>query len=255
MLAGADDDPLPRCASPRRRGRSARRAPRSRGVVGDRGAEPVAPDLVGPHLLVGAGVEQPLAVGRPGDAAPRRRPGELVRRGRRGWPGRGPAACSARCRRVSLDQASSVWSGEASTAWTSKKSWPLRLGVAVEDHVGRCRRSARPRQNTGYDWPSIGAGDVPPRSVAHRHRLVGLLHPRLDLGEHRLDEVGVLGRRTPRRGRSRPRGRRSCPGPRGRGARRTGRRRGRSAAPTCAASVGARPGVAAGGFGHGETAR
>ena len=68
-------------------------------VVGLRRAETMAPDLGRPHLLVGPGVEQPRAVGRPGDAAPRRGVRSARRADRRRWRGRGPAACSARRRR------------------------------------------------------------------------------------------------------------------------------------------------------------
>ena len=109
----------------------------------------------------------------------------------------------------------------------------------------RSRRARRARRAVSRVAPAtvdrvaqalLGPAGVPPAAVEHRHRDVGLLHARLDLLEQRLGELGVLPRTTRRSTRSRPRGRRSCPGRRGRAATPTGRRRRRSGGARCAAT-------------------
>ena len=94
------------------------------------------------------------------------------------------------------------------------------LGVASRGSpsVGRrrpCGRGSRP----GTTGPRSVRVTYHHGAVRHRHRLVGLLDPRLDLLEHLVDQRRRARRTRRRRTRSRPRGRRSCRGRRGRAAR------------------------------------
>ena len=158
-------------------------------VVGDRRAEPVAPDLVRPHLLVGPGVEQPLPVGRPGDAAPRRRAGQLV--GQLGAGGEVPDP-----QRVHLAAVEVARPRQQRVVRRGLDGVDVEvvvaggLDVAVEDDVvGRVDRRAAAED--GIALALDGARDVPPRAVLHGDGLVGLLDPRLDLAVELLDLVGV----------------------------------------------------------------
>ena len=70
-----------------------------------------------------------------------------------------------------------MWSGDGSTAWTSKYSWPSAsaLQSSITDAGSSGTVGSRLRQNTGYDWPSIVRVTYHQPTVPHRHRQVGLL--------------------------------------------------------------------------------
>ena len=105
---------------------------------------------------------------------------------------------------VSLDQASRRWSGDGSTAWTSKYSWPSASTFSSRITVRRRGGSStdRPRQCTGYDGPRWCAVRTT-TAVEDRHGQVGLLDAALDLlvqvstrpagGSRTRRGVGVLG--------------------------------------------------------------
>ena len=157
-------------------------------VGADRRAQLVAPDLVRAHLLVGAGVEQPAPVAGPGEPTPRRRSGQLVRQLLAGGQLADP-------HRVALAAVGVAGPGQQRVVGRRldgvdvEELVAVGLGVAVEDDVGGGLLERPPATEHGVRLALDRPADVPPRAVAHRHRLVGLLDPRLDLGEQLLDEV------------------------------------------------------------------
>ena len=152
-----------RCGSSTRRGRTARRAPRRRAR-----RRPAASRAGGARSGTAAwrhragrrrrARRRPTTPGRPTTTC---RP---ARRGaRRRWPGRGPAACSARRRRCRCDHASSPWSGRRQHGVDVEEVVALGLGVAVEHDGSRSPPRACARGST--------PGRSDPRSVrvAYHH--------------------------------------------------------------------------------------
>ena len=158
-------------------------------VVGLGGAQLVAPDLVGPHRVVGHGVEEVAAVGRPGRAVvgPLDHVGQ-VDAGVEIPDTQGEDLVAVEIRRP----------GEEPVILADVERADLEEGlvtgplVLVEEDLLGGRLGAGATAVDGVRETLDRAAHEPPGSLAGRHALIGLLGAGLDLVEDGVDEVGVL---------------------------------------------------------------